>query len=147
MMDPEELDETEDLAPRSEYSRRGWQFVPDFTDTPYWVRTFYWVPLIGGLAKHWMRTRGRYRPTPPSSGEGWDEDGVREFKEGFGVFDEPKEDKEEQVSGYEYIHLRDAKIYAPGQNPLPANGLLWRGRLSSVGGFSYGVFGPAPDQD
>jgi len=45
-----------------------------------WVRTFYWMPVLGRLAKRWMRGRGRYRPAPPpSGGEGWwDEPGVRE---------------------------------------------------------------------
>jgi len=38
-----------------------------------------------------------------------------------------------------YIHLKDAKIFMPGQKPIPTNnGFLWRGRLSSVDGFSIG---------
>ncbi len=79
MMEPEEFDESEELGACMGPVPRGWHLVPDFTDTPYWVRTFYWTPLIGGLAKHWMRARGRYRPTPPAKpGDGWHDDGVRE---------------------------------------------------------------------
>jgi hypothetical protein len=38
-----------------------------------------------------------------------------------------------------YIHLRDARFYAAGQLPIPANrGVWWRGRLASVSGFSLG---------
>jgi len=38
-----------------------------------------------------------------------------------------------------YIHLRNAKIFAPGQNPIPGNsGVLWRGRISEINGFSIG---------
>jgi hypothetical protein len=42
-----------------------------------------------------------------------------------------------------YIHLKDARIFAPGQNPIPSSGLLWRGRISCVEGFSMGSFSPA----
>lgn len=78
---------------------------------------------------------------------GWDEDEVRELKESFGLFDEPEVEKEDSAQSLRYIHLRDAKVFAPGQQPLPANGLLWRGKLAAVDGFSYGIFGPAPDED
>ncbi|HEX8192343.1 MAG TPA: gas vesicle accessory protein GvpU [Allosphingosinicella sp.] len=38
-----------------------------------------------------------------------------------------------------YIHLRDARIHAHGQRPLPTNeGVWWRGKLSSVDGFWIG---------
>lgn len=37
-----------------------------------------------------------------------------------------------------FIHLRDAKVYHPGQRPLPDNGMHWRGRLSEVSGWSFG---------
>ena len=38
-----------------------------------------------------------------------------------------------------FIHLRSAKIYAAGQRPLPTTGMLWRGKISSVDGFTIGV--------
>ncbi|MCM2435360.1 gas vesicle accessory protein GvpU [Agrobacterium rosae] len=37
-----------------------------------------------------------------------------------------------------YIHLRNARIYQTNDNPIPNNGMLWRGKLSSVDGFSAG---------
>ncbi|HEY3140217.1 MAG TPA: gas vesicle accessory protein GvpU [Acidimicrobiales bacterium] len=37
------------------------------------------------------------------------------------------------------IHMKDAQFFTPGQAPLPNNqGVYWRGRLSSVDGFSWG---------
>lgn len=41
-----------------------------------------------------------------------------------------------------FIHLQHAKYYVPGQDPLPSNadGVLWRGRLSEVSGFTLGEF-------
>lgn len=40
-----------------------------------------------------------------------------------------------------FIHLRNARFYAPGAPPIPSNrGVLWRGKLSSVDGFSIGNF-------
>lgn len=38
-----------------------------------------------------------------------------------------------------YIHLRNAKIFTPGQSAIPGNrGMLWRGRISEISGFSIG---------
>lgn len=40
-----------------------------------------------------------------------------------------------------FIHLRNARYYAPGQGALPTNqGVLWRGKLSAVDAFSIGSF-------
>lgn len=41
-----------------------------------------------------------------------------------------------------FIHLQNAKYYVPGQDALPSNvdGILWRGRLSEISGFSLGEF-------
>jgi hypothetical protein len=41
-------------------------------------------------------------------------------------------------SALEFIHLRDARVFTSGSDrPLP--GMLWRGRLSHVSAWSYGV--------
>lgn len=42
---------------------------------------------------------------------------------------------------YNFIHLRDAKYYLPGANPIPGNmSLIVRISLESVHGFSFGKF-------
>lgn len=39
-----------------------------------------------------------------------------------------------------YIHLKNSRFYFPGQHPIPkdGDGVLWRGKLSSVDGFILG---------
>lgn len=37
-----------------------------------------------------------------------------------------------------YVHLKDAQVWAPGQPMAPKGGMFWRGRLSSVDGFTLG---------
>lgn len=38
-----------------------------------------------------------------------------------------------------YIHLRNARIFSPGQPAIPGNrGVLWRSRISEISGFSLG---------
>lgn len=41
----------------------------------------------------------------------------------------------------EYVHIKNARFYQPGQKGMPTDtALLWRGRLREVGGFSLGSF-------
>ncbi|GLX10678.1 hypothetical protein [Microbispora sp. NBRC 16548] len=44
-----------------------------------------------------------------------------------------------------YIHLKDAKVYSPGQGPFPANGMYWRGQLSAITGWSFGLLSEVQD--
>lgn len=39
----------------------------------------------------------------------------------------------------QYIHLRGAKIFTPGQKPIPSGGAWWRGRLTDINGFHFGL--------
>jgi hypothetical protein len=44
----------------------------------------------------------------------------------------------------QFIHLRDARVVtAQGNLPTTVEGLLWRGRLSAVSGYSLGLVAPA----
>jgi hypothetical protein len=43
-----------------------------------------------------------------------------------------------------YIHLREARVIAPGVGPLPVGGMHWRGRMSEVSGWSFGHLGTEP---
>jgi hypothetical protein len=47
------------------------------------------------------------------------------------------EDKERP----EFIHLSDTHYFTPNQPPIPSaeNGIYWRGRISEIAGFSFGV--------
>jgi hypothetical protein len=43
------------------------------------------------------------------------------------------------ISKPHLIHIKDAQIYQSGAGPLPSKkGILWRGRLEAVDGFSLG---------
>ena len=46
-----------------------------------------------------------------------------------------------------FIHLRDARIYAPGQEGVPGKGMHWRGRLSEIAGWSFILLGTATQHD
>ncbi|WP_139271784.1 gas vesicle accessory protein GvpU [Pseudomonas sp. NFACC04-2] len=39
----------------------------------------------------------------------------------------------------QYLHLKDAKVYNGGNVPIPGDGTLWRGKISSVDGFFFGI--------
>lgn len=38
-----------------------------------------------------------------------------------------------------FIHLREARVFAPGGAALPGSGMRWRGRLCAVTGWSFGL--------
>jgi hypothetical protein len=42
-----------------------------------------------------------------------------------------------------FIHLMDVKFYLQSGNPMPSNGTLWRGKLTSVDGVTHGTLDPA----
>ena len=46
-----------------------------------------------------------------------------------------------------FIHLRGARVFSPGGTGLPGNGMPWRGRLSEVSGWSFGLLEAAPPAD
>ena len=82
---------------------------PNFDDAPSWVRTFYWVPIIGFLARRWLESHGAYRPAePPSSADPGGDSGVREPRRprpsagagaGAVALDEPIDDLLDGTSG------------------------------------------------
>lgn len=43
--------------------------------------------------------------------------------------------------GPHFVHLSGARYFIPGQPPIPTQGegVYWRGRLSEVAGFSFGI--------
>jgi hypothetical protein len=52
------------------------------------------------------------------------------------------EEKEDSTQPIEtrYIHLRNARIFNAGRKPIPSvDGFVWRGRLESIDGFSWGT--------
>lgn len=65
-------------------------------------------------------------------------EGLRAWKQIYQKPDAAGDDWKPSHIGY--VHLKDAQFYIPGQEGMPRNGLLWRGRLDSIDGFSLGNF-------
>ncbi|MFA6560536.1 MAG: hypothetical protein WCV00_01345 [Verrucomicrobiia bacterium] len=53
---------------------------------------------------------------------------------------EATDSKDEDSALPEFVHLRNARFFVPGQLPIPQEGVYWRGRLSEIAGYSFGVF-------
>jgi hypothetical protein len=99
------------LAAVASHPERPKRLEPCFDDVPHWVRTFYWVPVLGRFAKDWMQRHGAYRPAePPSSADPGDDDaGVREPRRprpsagaGAVALEEPFEDEQDGLTGSFY---------------------------------------------
>ena len=63
------------------------------------------------------------------------------FKRLGDVYDPIQKESQEGdiISKPRLIHIKDAQIYQSGASPLPSKkGVLWRGRLEAVDGFSLG---------
>jgi hypothetical protein len=55
------------------------------------------------------------------------------------IYTSPLTDDEEK-QGPAYIHLDNVRIYQEQNKPIPTNdGMLWRGKISDVQGFTLGV--------
>ncbi|SIQ75323.1 hypothetical protein SAMN05880590_1079 [Rhizobium sp. RU35A] len=67
------------------------------------------------------------------------------WKQFTAIYEKPEDAPEDWQPGpVGYIHLKNARFYAPGQAPIPGNqGVLWRGKLSSVDGFTIGSLSPS----
>lgn len=67
------------------------------------------------------------------------EDLVAETYTSFaGMYPEPSEERPHGPV-WNFIHLRRAQIFRAGAPPNPGGGMLWRGKLSAVDGFAFGM--------
>lgn len=53
-------------------------------------------------------------------------------------FDESPGREEDPAA--QYLHVRDAKVYTGSEQPVSSGGMLWRGKVAAVDGFSLGHF-------
>lgn len=90
--------------------------------------------LIGG--KEYFELLKASMLSSTSNVEGVGEAFGQIFEEYSKIYTAPPEEKNLPT----FIHLKQAMIFSPGQTPIPSNGLLWRGRIASVAGFSLGSF-------
>lgn len=74
---------------------------------------------------------------------------LREFVAGYGsVYELPSAQEgasdADILKAPQFVHLAAARFFAPGQAPIPTNdGVLWRGNLDGISGFSLGAFAVA----
>lgn len=45
----------------------------------------------------------------------------------------------DETTAFHFIHLKDCKTYSSDQSPICADGVLWRGKIASVDGFTIGL--------
>lgn len=51
--------------------------------------------------------------------------------------EEGEEDKETKENSYTFIHLKNAKYLSVSSQPTTGSGTWWRGKISSIDGFSF----------
>lgn len=61
----------------------------------------------------------------------------RQWQEGLEK-DNADDDDEKFAENVSFIHLGGAQFFVPGQNPMPAQPIYWRGKLAEIAGFSIG---------
>jgi hypothetical protein len=72
---------------------------------------------------------------------GEDKEEIRQSFAKYGtIFDQ--EDEQEQMPQPQYIHLADARFPSPNGNMPTNSGVLWRGRINAISGFSLGELTP-----
>jgi hypothetical protein len=64
-----------------------------------------------------------------------DAEGIRALVRGF---DEPP--GKEDAPAAQYIHVRNARVYTGVEQSTSTQGILWRGKIAAVDGFSLGHF-------
>lgn len=58
----------------------------------------------------------------------------------------PPADEAFPFTGYNYVHIRDAKFFAASGQPIQITSpLIWRGRIGEVAGWSYGRMAASSD--
>ncbi|WP_416149438.1 gas vesicle accessory protein GvpU [Salipaludibacillus sp. HK11] len=70
----------------------------------------------------------------------FERDGLEVIAEGYKEFSkvfDAEEDLEEDMKTPYHIHLKDAK-YVSSNGLFPQNGMMWRGRIKEIDGFSLG---------
>lgn len=129
-------------------------------DGPGVVLTVGGLTVSGNLIPNWLWFAGTRREIADATGNtslSLDEASGMElfFKSWEDLFLEGKAEEEAALAAAEslaprfqdairdkdetfFIHLRDARVFQPGQSGMPQGGMYWRGRISEVTGWSFG---------
>jgi len=93
--------------------------------------------LIGGR-KYFERFAKQFSEAWPGEGK----EAIRlALAKSASLYDKSADDKQEPAAGVQYIHLADARVFH-GQQSVASTGVLWRGKINAVSGFSLGNLTP-----
>lgn len=68
-------------------------------------------------------------------------DGAEKLRDMIAAYGVPSQEKEDPYDDVQFIHMKNAQFFVPGQHPMPSSGILWRGKISTVCSFNLGRFG------
>ncbi|WP_338786975.1 gas vesicle accessory protein GvpU [Metabacillus sp. FJAT-53654] len=60
-----------------------------------------------------------------------------DLKDAYAKQKQDEADQESDENTLTFIHLKDAKYLNTSSQPIPSSGTWWRGRISSIDGFSF----------
>lgn len=90
-----------------------------------------WATLFQGVSESMMQAHDEYAAA---------KDAVQSLPERY-------QQRLAQIDPTYFIHLREARVFSPRGGGLPASGMHWRGRLSEVSGWSFGLLEAAAPAD
>jgi len=90
-----------------------------------------WATLFKGVSESLTQNHGEYAAA---------KDAIRSLPERY-------QQRLAHIDPTNFIHLREARVFSPRGTGLPGNGMHWRGRLSEVSGWSFGLLEAAPPAD
>ena len=95
--------------------------------------------LIGGK-KYFEEFAKEFTGAYPGSSES--KESIRAaFASNGDIYDREEGDGED-LPPPQFIHLADARCFSGGGSAIPNRGVLWRGKINSVSGFSLGQLSP-----
>jgi hypothetical protein len=141
---------------------------PPPTEGPGVILTLSGLVVSGRIIPHWqwfeeVEHASRAAFTVPTGGSiddehgGWaplfkkvseslthDHDEYAAAQDALGSLPERYQQRLALIDPTHFIHLREARVFAPSGAALPGSGMHWRGRLSAVSGWSFGHLEPTP---
>lgn len=77
---------------------------------------------------------------------GLNSDDPEQWRSVFGLNDvAPEEDQDIKAEDMGYIHLRDAKVMTFTNGNAKQSGVMWRGKIAEVDGFTFGILGSSDE--
>lgn len=110
------------------------------TDVQFGITLFVEGAIVSGLLVGGKRYFETFAEEFAAAFPG-DAEGKEEIRRSFASYAEIYTSEEgKDPPPPQFIHLIDSRCFSPGGQPLPGNrGVLWRGKINAVSGFSLGL--------